>query len=49
MTSSENDVGEINIPPEERDAIKAIDNDSLGKLIDQCLDERRTSCLRPGA
>lgn len=42
----ENDVGEINIPREERDALRSIDADVLGKRIRQCLDEKRLSSLR---
>jgi hypothetical protein len=42
----ENDVGEINIPREERDALEAIDTDMLDKLIEQSLDERHSSPLR---
>ena len=39
-------MGEINIPREERDALKAIDVDILDKRIEQCLDEKRFSALR---
>lgn len=44
--STENDVGEINIPREERDALKAIDTDVLNTLIEQSLEERHPSALR---
>ncbi|WP_222837712.1 hypothetical protein [Lysobacter capsici] len=42
----ESHVGEINIPREERDALKAIQSSSLSKLVEQCLDEKRSSPLR---
>jgi len=38
-------VGEINIPREERETLKAVDIDVLGELIDRSLDERSTSSL----
>lgn len=41
-----NGMAEINIPREERDAIKAVDIDMLGKLIQKCLDEERSDALR---
>ncbi|NHF68002.1 hypothetical protein [Xanthomonas hortorum] len=39
-------MGEINIPSDERDALKAIDNNVLNKLIEQCLHEERPTALR---
>lgn len=39
-------MGEINIPREERDALKAVDPDMLDKLIHKCLDERRLAPLQ---
>lgn len=39
-------MGEINVPPEERETLKAIDIDMLDKLIDRSLDERSTRALR---
>lgn len=39
-------MGEINIPREERVALKAIDDGVLGKRIQQCLDEKRANALR---
>lgn len=42
----ESNVGEINIPREERDALKAVGADLLDKLIERSLDEKRPSSLR---
>ena len=42
----ENDVGEINIPREEQDALQAINASRLDKLIEQCLEYRQASGLR---
>lgn len=39
-------MGEINIPREERETLKAIDTDVLNKLIDRSLDEGSTNSLR---
>jgi hypothetical protein len=39
-------MGEINIPRDERDVLKAIDANVLNKLIEQCLHEERPSALR---
>lgn len=39
-------MSEINIPSDERDALKAIDTNVLNKLIEQCLYEERPSALR---
>src|SRR4051812_39216451 len=46
MTSTENDVGEINMPRQEQDALKAIAADELDKLIEQSLDEKHPNSLR---
>ncbi|MFK3648019.1 hypothetical protein ACI2IY_06215 [Lysobacter enzymogenes] len=39
-------MGEINIPREERDALKALQSDMLNRLVEQCLYEKRSSPLR---
>lgn len=39
-------MGEINIPGDEQDALKAIDTNVLDKLIEQCLYEERPDALR---
>jgi|GEM_PF-438103 len=44
--SAENDMAEINIPPKEREALKAIDTEVLRKLVGQSMDEKHSSSLR---
>lgn len=39
-------MGEINIPRDEQDALKAVNTDVLEKLIEQCLYEERPDALR---
>lgn len=41
-----NDMSEINIPRTEREALRAVEDDVLNQLIDQCLREERSSALR---
>jgi hypothetical protein len=45
-TFSEDILGEINMSREERDALKAVDAETLSKHVRQCLDERRLEALR---
>ncbi len=40
-------MGEINIPRAEQEALRAVEDDVLNQLIDQCLREERSSALRP--
>ena len=40
-------MGEINIPRDEQEALRAVEYDVLNQLIDQCLREERSSTLRP--
>ena len=42
----EGHMGTINISPEEKDALKAIDGVMLSRLIEQCLREKRPDALR---
>ncbi|MDI7066409.1 hypothetical protein QMO17_34815, partial [Klebsiella pneumoniae] len=39
-------MGEINIPRDEQDALKAVNTDVLDRLIEQCLYEERPDALR---
>lgn len=41
-----NEMGEINIPRAEQEALRAVECDVLNQLIDQCLREERPSALR---